>query len=373
MEGKRTSLYELHKKLGAKMIEFAGFSMPLRYESIKEEVMTTRRAAGLFDISHMGRIVIEGNQAKEFLQKVITNDVQKLKSGRVLYTLFCQETGGIIDDLTLYQGFHPQTFILVINACNFQKDLDWLKRQASQIEIKIKDITEKQPMIALQGPNSAKIMEKAGVEIRRLKYFHWKSAEILNKIEAIVSRTGYTGEDGFEIIVLRKDTAKLWQGLLKIGQEFGLRPAGLAARDALRLEAGLPLYGQELSEEITPLEAGLERFISFEKGDFIGKDSLLRQKREGIKKRLIGFKVIDGRIARHDYPIFKKRFFHLKKHGKQIGWVTSGNLSPTLQESIGMGFIESQYALPKGTLEIDIRGERHKAKIVKMPFYRRRK
>lgn len=365
MEGKRTPLYEVHKNLGAEMIEFAGFLMPLGYDGIKEEVIATRKTAGLFDISHMGRIVIEGARAKEFLQEVITNDVQKLKPGRALYTLFCQENGGVIDDLILYQGFHPQTFILVINACNFQKDLDWLKRRASQMKIKIEDITEKQPMIALQGPNSLKIMERAGAKIKRLRYFRWKSVKILNKIWAIVSRIGYTGEDGFEIIVLSKDVVELWQSLLKIGQEFGLKPAGLAARDTLRLEAGLPLYGHELSEKITPLETGLERFISFEKGDFIGKEALLKQKKEGVKKKLVGFEVIDGRMARYGYPIFNEN--------EEIGWVTSGTLSPTLSRSLGMGFVNPGYAFPGNIFEIDIRGQRHQAKVVKLPFYKRGK
>lgn len=363
MEIKKTALYEIHEELGADMVEFAGYLMPLSYESFKTETLATRNTAGLFDISHMGRVCVSGRDAKEFLQKICTNDITKLKSGRVLYTLLCNEKGGTTDDIIVYQGYHTKTYILVINASNFRKDLNWLQGNCSQMEVEISDFTAKQQMIALQGPNAARVIEKCGVKIKKLRYFHWKETEIKNGIWAVVSRTGYSGEDGFEIIVSKKDAVKLWRALSEIGKEFGLKPAGLGARDILRLEAGLPLYGHELSEEITPLEAGLERFVCFDKQDFIGREALLKQRNEGVKKKLIGFEVLSGRIAHQDYLIFKD--------GHEIGQVASGSPSWILGKSIGTGFVKTDYAIMGNAIEIDINNQKYKAKIIELPFYKK--
>ena len=364
MEAKKTPLYEAHKELGAKIVEFAGYLMPVWYEGIKEEVAAVRNAAGLFDTSHMGRIVIGGSQAEEFLQKVATNDIQKLKPGRALYTLLCRQTGGVIDDIIIYQSFHPQIFNLVVNASNFQKDLDWLKSHGSEMEIRISDITKNRSMLALQGPQACEILKIAGLEedILAMKYFSHDFGCIFN-IPIRISRTGYTGEDGFEIFVNSSKAEKLWKKILEAGKEFGLKPCGLGARDILRLEAGLPLYGHELSEEITPLEAGLEKYVSYAKEEFIGKDSLIRQKAEGLKRKLVGFEVISGRIARPGYPIFSGE--------QEVGRVASGVDAYTLGKSIGTGFVKIELAIAGTLLEVDIRGQKHQAKIVELPFYKR--
>lgn len=367
---KRTPLYEVHKGLQAKMVEFAGFLMPVWYEDASKEHRAVREGAGIFDISHMGRVMISGKDARKFLQKLLTNDIEKLWPNKALYTLLCNEKGGVVDDIIIYQlpsfsGLSGQNvYLLVVNGACLEKDLAWIKKWRGNFKVEIKNWTESLSMIAIQGPSSQKILERAGFErkLLELKYFGHDLGH-LNKIPVRISRTGYTGEDGFEIFVSPKKLTFLWQKLISCGEPEGLTPAGLRARDTLRFEANLPLYGQELTEDISPLQAGLERFVKLDKENFIGKETLLRQKETGVPQRLVGFEVTSGRIARHGYSIFKE--------DEEIGRVTSGAVSPTLSKSLGMGFVKPQYTRRGSLLEIDIRGQRHKAKVVKLPFYRR--
>lgn len=358
---KRTPLYEIHKELQARMVEFAGFLMPVWYEDALKEHRSVREKAGIFDISHMGRVVISGKDAKKFLQKICTNDIEKLLPNRALYTLLCNESGGVVDDIIVYH-LTKNSYLLVVNGACLEKDLAWFKKWRGNFKVEIKDRTDSLSMITIQGPASQKILERAGLErkLLELKYFGHDFGR-LNNLHVRISRTGYTGEDGFEIFVSPKKLTLLWQKLISSGEKEGLTPAGLRARDTLRFETGLPLYGQELTENISPLEAGLERFVKFDKGNFIGKEALLKQKEAGVPQKLIGFEVISGRIARHEYPIFKK--------DEKIGWVTSGAVSPTLSKSLGMGLVKPECAIEGTLFEIDIRGQRHEAKVVKLPFY----
>ncbi|PIQ92135.1 MAG: glycine cleavage system protein T [Parcubacteria group bacterium CG11_big_fil_rev_8_21_14_0_20_39_14] len=367
MEIKKTPFYEAHQGLEAKMVEFAGYLMPLWYESVKEEAIAVRKAAGLFDISHMGKILIRGRNSLKLIQKLITNDASRLKPGKICYALLCNEKGTVIDDILVY-GLGKERYLLVSNAANAEKVLNWLKKWAkkeiglfSPPEIILKDC----PFLALQGPKSEEILRKVGLSetFLNLRYYQCKAGRIFGET-AIISRTGYTGEDGFEILIWEPKTPQVvWKKLLKAGRDLGLKPAGLAARDVLRLEAGLPLYGQELSEEITALEAGLEKFVFFGK-EFIGKEALLEQKNRGLEKKLIGFEILSGRIARPKYLILKE--------GREIGQVASGNISHNLNKSIGTGFVKTDFSAPGTLIEIDIRGQKHPAKVSKLPFVKPR-
>ncbi len=361
---KQTPLYNKHKALGARFIEFAEWQMPLQYASVLEEHHAVRKSAGLFDVSHLTRIEIKGKDAVPFINKLITTNLEKLKNGFSKYTFLCNENGGIIDDL-LVNKKPGSSILLCANAANREKVIAWLEKHAATYNVDIKDITDTISQIALQGPESQKILQKlTSTNLSEIKRFAF--AEInFDSITLLVSRTGYTGEDGFEIYPPASIAESVWDKLLATGAASGLKPAGLGARDTLRLEMGYLLYGNDINEKTTPLEAGMDRFISFGKGDFIGRAALIAQRQNGIKRRLIGFELIDKGIPRQGCKIFVK--------GIEIGAVTSGNMSPTLKKGIGLGYVNLGYDKIGDEIEIEIRGKAVLVKVVSLPFYQVRK
>jgi len=358
---KRTPLYAEHVNLGGKIVEFGGFEMPVQYKGIIEEHNTVRGQAGLFDVSHMGEIEVKGPEAKKFIQKLITNDLEKIEPGKVLYSPICYANGGTVDDLLVY-CFDWEHFWLVVNASNTEKDWQWIYEQKTDEAVELKNISEDIAQLALQGPKAKEILGLlTSLDLKSIKFFRFQEGEV-NGSRCVVSRTGYTGEDGFEIYLKADEVVSLWRELLRKGEPFGLAPIGLGARDTLRFEAGLPLYGHELSPDITPLEAGLGIFVDLKSdNDFIGKKALLKQKEEGLKRKKVGIEMVDRGIAREGYVI--------EKDGKQIGFITSGSFSPTLGKNLGMALIEAKEAELGNTVSVMIRNRPCKAVVIKTPFY----
>ena len=358
---KRTPLFEAHKKLEATFVEFAGWEMPVKYTSIIEEHNAVRNSAGLFDVCHMGRIDVSGSYALNFIQKLITNDVSRLEKKQGLYTLMCYESGTIVDDLLVYR-LDESHFMLVVNASNKEKDLEWMNEN-KQGNVKLKDISNELAMIAFQGPKSEKVLQKlTDYDLSGLKYFHIDDME-LDGIKTKTARTGYTGEDGFEIYTVPYRIERIWNSILELGKTEGVVPIGLGARNTLRLEACYMLYGNDINETTTPLEAPLEWTIKFNKGNFFGKKKLLEQRQEGVKKKLVGFEMIDKGIPRHGYKIFIDK--------KEVGHVTSGTFSPTLKKNIGLGYVDVKFKEIGNEIKIQIRNNLCRARIVKIPFYKR--
>jgi aminomethyltransferase len=366
---KRTPLYAKHLELGAKMVEFGGWEMPVQYAGILEEHQAVRHTAGLFDVCHMGEIQVLGAGAAAFLQRVLTNDVVKMAAGQVIYTLMCYPDGGIVDDMLVYK-LDDEKYMLVVNAGNTDKDWNWLREYAHVHAYKeqaedfiLQNISAEVGLLALQGPRAEEILVGIGsVSLKDLRYYRFAVTELAG-IKVIISRTGYTGEDGFEIYVGAGNVPAIWDLVMEAGKAQGLVPAGLGARDTLRFEAGLPLYGHELTEKTTPLEAGLEYFVAWEKGDFVGKEALLAQKKEGVPRKLVGLTMLERGIPRAGYPI--------EKGGARIGEVTSGSYAPSLEQNLGLAYVLSDEAWLDNEVEVMIRGKALKAKICKKPFYRR--
>jgi aminomethyltransferase len=353
---KRTPLYESHVKLGAKMVPFAGWEMPLYYASIIAEHNSVRSSAGLFDIGHMGALKVTGKNALSFLQKTLSNDASKLDIGSSQYSIILNGSGGVIDDIFVYRL--PDHYMLVINASNTDKDIAWFKKNIIN-DVKLEDIKDNLTLLALQGPKSQEILQKiADADLNKLGH-HKITSSLISNLQSLISRTGYTGEDGFEIFLDRSKAEPVWKKLL----ELGAAPCGLAARDTLRLEAGMPLYGHEYNEGITPLETGFSFAVKFDKEDFIGKNSLLMHKEEGLSKKLVGIKLKEMGIPRQGCKMFK--------NGVLIGYITSGTMSPTLKTPIGMGYVKIENSEIGSTLDIEIRGKLVPAEIVKLPFYKR--
>ena len=358
---RRTALYEQHHQAGAHFVDFGGWEMPLHYGSQLEEHHCVRREVGLFDVSHMGEVYATGEKAFPFVQNLITNDVSKISDGQILYSPMCYEHGGIVDDLLVYK-FSEDKFLIVVNASNIEKDFQWMQQhsEGANVQNHSVDIAE----VALQGPKAEATLRKSTEsDLSRLKPFHFIDTDIAG-INCLVSRTGYTGEDGFEIYFKNEYAVKIWDRLLEIGKEYDIKPVGLGARDTLRLEMKYPLYGNDISEKTTPLEAGLSWVTKFDKGNFMGRESLLKQKDGGLKRKLIGFEMIDKGIPRSHYSIFKG--------AEQIGEVTSGTMSPSLNKAIGVGYVKTEISDIGNEIEIDIRGNHQKAKIVSTPFYKRK-
>ncbi len=360
-EVRRTPLYNVHVAAGAKMVEFGGWLMPIQYEGILKEHQAVRSAAGLFDVSHMGEIRISGQGARDFLQKLVTNDVSRLKPGCALYSPMCNPQGGTIDDLLVYQ-LEDDQYLLVVNAANIQKDYDWVKSQAASSVI-IENVSEKTCQLALQGPAAQRILQKiTAIDLRDIKYFCFVYGRV-EGVECLVSRTGYTGEDGFELYFPAEHAEDLWQAILAAGQLGGVKPVGLGARDTLRFEACLALYGHELTDEISPLMAGLGWTVKFNKPEFIGREALLKEKEAGPTHRLVGFEMIDRGIPRQGYPLYKE--------DREVGWVTSGTFAPTLEKNLGLAYVAVQWAETGGELDVMVRNKPLKARIVQKPFYKR--
>lgn len=357
-EPKRTPLAAIHEKLGAKMVDFHGWWMPLQYEGILKEHQAVRERAGLFDICHMGEIAVRGKGAAAFLQKLMTNDFSKLQAGQCLYSPMCLPTGGIVDD-TVTCKLSDEDFLVVVNASNEEKDFAWfLKNKTAGAQIE--NVSATTGFLALQGPRSGDILKQAfGSGFMPPAYYHFQQIQAQG-IPLTISRTGYTGEMGFEIFCEWEKAPWLWEKLMAAGKSFGIAPIGLGARDTLRLEMKYALYGNDIDENTTPLEAGLGWAVSFEKGDFIGRRALLAQKETGIGRRLVGFQLEEPGIARHGFAVWNQT--------RQIGGVTSGTMSPTLGKSIGLAYVDPDHAEVGTAFMVEVRGRKLRAKVVKTPF-----
>lgn len=358
---KRTPLYPVYKDK-AKLIAFGGWEMPVQFSSIKEEHHAVRNAAGLFDVSHMGEVAVTGSDATEYLQRLTTNDIHKLKGNRAQYTVMCYPDGGTVDDLLVYKK-GDNDYLLVLNAANIDKDVEWMNKQAEG-DIGIRDVSAETAQLALQGPKAENILQKlTSIDLSEIPFFgFYPDAEVAG-VKVLVSRSGYTGEDGFELYTAPDDVPVLWNELLEIGGDEGLLPCGLGARDTLRFEARLLLYGQDLSASISPLEAGIGFAVKLDKGDFIGRSALAEQKERGIPRKLVGIEMVERGIPRAHYPVYAE--------DKEIGEVTSGTQSPTLKKNLGLALVQREYSDLGREVTVGIRGKRVKGKIVKTPFYKR--
>ncbi|KIL37651.1 glycine cleavage system protein T [Cohnella kolymensis] len=363
----RTPLFPFYQKEGgpaARCIDFGGWELPVQFYGIGREHDAVRMKAGLFDVSHMGEFEVSGPQAESFVQQMTTNDVSRLAAGQAQYTLMCYPDGGVVDDLLVYKR-SAEHFMLVVNASNIAKDFAWLNVRLPK-GAELRDRSETTALLALQGPLSESILSRlADADLAALLPFHFlDGVEVCGK-KALVSRTGYTGEDGFEIYCGAADAPHLWEQLLTAGEPDGLIPAGLGARDTLRFEARLPLYGQELSDTISPLEAGLGMFVKLDKGDFIGRDALAEQKTKGLKRKLVGIEMIDRGIPRAHYTVHA--------NDRQIGEVTTGTQSPTLKRNLGLALLDIAHTGLHSEVWVDVRGKMLRAEVVSTPFYKRSK
>ncbi len=357
---KTTPLYEKHVELKGKIIDFGGWALPVEYSGIIPEHEAVRNQAGLFDVSHMGEITVKGEDAEKYLQMIVTNDISVLNDNQIAYTPMCYLDGGVVDDLLVYK-YSSTDYLLVVNASNTPKDFEWLLSQSFG-NVEIKNVSDDYAQLALQGPEAQTILQKlSSVDLNSIEFYHFLGDVNVGEFSTIVSRTGYTGEDGFELYFKAEDGPKMWDLLLQAGKEYGLVPAGLGARDTLRFEAALPLYGQEIDKDITPLEAGLGFFVKLNKENFIGKEVLAKQKAEGLKRKVIGFEMVDRGIPRSHYEVFAD--------GRKVGYVTTGSFSPTLKKNIGLALVEAEYAKEGTEIEISVRNKNLKAKVIKKPFY----
>ncbi|HET7579752.1 MAG TPA: glycine cleavage system aminomethyltransferase GcvT [Bacillales bacterium] len=360
---KRTPLFDLYEKYGAKNVEFHGWKMPVQFTKIQEEHEAVRTKAGLFDVSHMGEVTVKGEDALSFLQHLVTNDVSKLAPGKAQYTAMCYENGGTVDDLIIYQKGEAD-YLLVINSANSESDFEWI---ASHTEgnVAVKNISDEMAQLAIQGPKAEGILQTlTETDLSEIKFFKFKDDVDVAGVKALVSRTGYTGEDGFEIYCASSDAPQLWEAIMDAGKPEGLVPCGLGARDTLRFEAKLPLYGQELSPDITPVEAGIGFAVKTDKeADFIGKAVLKKQKEEGAPRKLVGLEMIEKGIPRTGYEVYNGE--------EKIGEVTTGTQSPTLKKNVGLALLKREYTELGTEVEVQIRKKRLKAKVAKTPFYKR--
>ncbi len=363
-EPRKTALYDSHVALGARMVDFNGWWLPVQYAGILEEHRSVRERAGLFDVSHMGEIRVVGKDAEAYMQKLVTNDVASLQPGKVRYSPMCYPHGGTVDDILIYCIANDE-FWLVVNASNKDKDFAWMNQNVADFAVQLIDESDSTAEVALQGPLSAAILEKASAaDVSGLAYYEFWPRWNIAGATVLLSRTGYTGEDGFEIYCHPSEVTQIWDALLAAGAEFGLQPAGLGCRDTLRFEAAMPLYGHELSAEITPLEAGLGKFVVFEKNDFNGKQALLEQREAGQGRKLIGFAMTERGVARAGYPLLHE--------GKVVGFVTSGSVAPSLGENLGMALVDRNIGSVGTEIAVEIREKPVAAKIIARPFYRRR-
>lgn len=358
---KKTPLIDVYEMYGGKVVDYAGWSLPVEFEGIIPEHEAVRNAAGLFDVSHMGEVTVKGKDALKFLQHLMTNDISTLVDGQVIYTLMCYENGGVVDDLILYR-FSEEDFFLVVNASNVDKDYAWILENKEGFDVKVENVSKDYAQLALQGPKAQEILQKLTPEdLSTIKFFHFKDKVKVEGVECLVSRTGYTGEDGFEIYMNPDNIVELWKKILEVGAEEGAKPIGLGARDTLRFEANLPLYGNEISQDITPIEAGLGFFVKLNKENFIGKSVLLKQKEEGLKRKVVGFEVKDKGIARHGYKVVLE--------DKEIGFVTTGYYSPTLKKNIGLALVDIEYTAMGTEFYIAVRNRKLKAEVIDKRFY----
>ena len=359
---KNTALTKIHESLGAKMVPFAGFNMPVQYEGVKTEHDTVRNHVGVFDVSHMGEFLISGENALELIQKISTNDASTLTIGRAQYSCMPNGKGGIIDDLIIYKVKETE-YLLVVNASNIEKDWNWIASHNS-MNATMKDLSEDYSLLAIQGPKAVEAMQSlTSVDLSAIKYYHFEVADFAGIDNVIISATGYTGSGGFEIYCKNSEVEQVWTKVFEAGAAFGIKPIGLAARDTLRLEMGFCLYGNDIDDTTSPLEAGLGWITKFTK-DFVDSDTLKAQKEAGVYKKLVGFEMIERGIPRHDYEI-------VDTNGTIIGRVTSGTQAPSLNKAIGLGYVNFSHTSIDSEIYIRIRNKDIKAQVVKLPFYKK--
>ncbi|WP_270998326.1 glycine cleavage system aminomethyltransferase GcvT [Listeria seeligeri] len=360
-ELQKTPIYPIYEKYGAKTIDFGGWDLPVQFSGIKAEHEAVRTDVGLFDVSHMGEVLVEGSDSTAYLQYLLSNDIEKIKIGKAQYNIMCYENGGTVDDLVVYKITETK-YILVVNAANTEKDYEWMVKNVFG-NVTVTNVSSMYGQLALQGPNAEKVLTKlTDIDLSSISFFGFVEDANVAGVKTIISRSGYTGEDGFEIYMQSDDAIKVFEAIMA----EGVLPIGLGARDTLRLEAVLALYGQELSQEITPLEAGLNFAVKLNKeADFIGKEALVKQKEAGLTRKLVGIELIERGIPRHDYSVFQK--------DKKIGIITSGTQSPTLGTNIGLALLETPYTELGQEVEVGIRTKKIKAKVIATPFYKRAK
>lgn len=358
---KNTALTQVHTDLGAKMVPFAGYNMPVQYVGINAEHDTVRKGVGVFDVSHMGEFILKGEKALDLIQRVTSNDASKLYDGKVQYSCLPNEDGGIVDDLLVYR-IDEKTYMLVVNASNIEKDWNWIAKYNTE-GVDMKDISDRTSLLAVQGPKAADALQSlTDIDLGSMEYYTFKKGTFAGIDNVVVSATGYTGAGGFEIYFDNEHAEYIWNEVFKAGEPFGIKPIGLAARDTLRLEMGFCLYGNDIDDTTSPLEAGLGWVTKFTKA-FTNSEALQQQKQAGVERKLIGFEMIDRGIPRHDYEI-------VDADGNVIGKVTSGTQSPSLQKAIGLGYVKNEFAKEGSDIYILIRDNKVKAQVVKPPFYK---
>lgn len=360
---KNTAFLKMHEAMGAKIVPFAGYNMPVQYEGVIIEHETVRKSVGVFDVSHMGEFWVKGPKALDFVQWVTSNDASKLVDGKIQYSCFPNGKGGIVDDLLVYR-INAETYLLVVNAANIDKDWAWCVSQ-NKVGATLYNASDEISQLAIQGPNALKAMQKlTSTSVTDMEYYTFKKLEFAGVKDVIFSTTGYTGAGGCEIYFANQDADKIWKAVFEAGKEYGIKPIGLAARDTLRLEMGFCLYGNDICDTTSPIEAGLGWITKFtDQKNFIDKELLLKHKKEGVSRKLIGFELIDKGIARHEYEI-------IDKDGNNIGIVTSGSMAPSLQKAIGMGYVKTTFAAEGSEIFVKVRDKALKAKVVKFPFYK---
>lgn len=364
---KKTPLYETTLKYGGRIIDFSGWALPVQFTSIKEEHHACRNEAALWDVSDMGEILVEGKQALDLLQMLMTNDISKGTPGRVVYSPMCYPNGGVVDDMMII-CLDNGGYLLVVNAGNIEKDYDWIAGAARYFEdVTVKNLSEDYAEVALQGPNSEKILQKiTDYPLNEMKYYRGAENVDVAGINCLITRTGYTGEDGFEVYCSTVEGPALFDAVMEAGKDDGLLPAGLGCRDTLRFEASMPLYGQELDENHGPLMVGLGKFVAFEKGTyFVGSRALMEQREKGLPAKLVGLQMVDRGVPRTGYKVFDET------GEKELGYVTTGSYAPTLDKYLAMAYVPVDFSQVGTGLTIEIRGKKVKAEIIKMPFYRR--
>ena len=361
MEGKKTPLYEEHVKLGGKMVDYAGWMLPVQYEGLIPEHEAVRNAVGIFDVSHMGSVVIKGKDALAYTNYLMTNDVTKIVDNQVLYSFLANENGGVVDDLLIFR-YNEEHFYLVPNAANIEKDYEWMVDHKGDFDVEIENQSEFTNIVAVQGPNAEKTVQKlTDYDLSSIGFFRFASDVDIAGVKCVISRTGYTGEDGFEIFAQDDDIIKVWNGVLEAGEEFGVKPVALGCRDTLRFEAALPLYGNEIDDEQNPLEAGFKFFVKLDKeADFIGKEALNKIWNDGIKQKLVGFELLGKGIPRQGYEVYKD--------GEKIGRITTGYMAPTIGKPIGNAIIDVDQAELGNEIEIKVRKKFVPAKVIKKNF-----
>lgn len=360
---RKIQLNDKHEALGAKMVPFAGFNMPVQYEGVKVEHETVRNAVGVFDVSHMGEFLLTGPNALALIQKVTSNDASVLTKGRAQYSCMPNGKGGIVDDLIIY-CLEEEKYLLVVNASNIEKDWNWIDAHNS-MGAEMRNLSDDYSLLAIQGPKAVEAMQSlSSIDLSAIKYYHFEVADFAGIDYTIISATGYTGSGGFEIYCKNDQVEQIWDKVMEAGADFGIKPIGLAARDTLRLEMGFCLYGNDIDDTTSPLEAGLGWITKLAKEDFVDRDFLAKQKEEGITKKLVAFEMVERGIPRHDYPI-------LDAEGNTIGRVTSGTMSPSMNIGIGLGYVDIVHKDLDTEINIEIRNKPVKAKVVKLPFYKK--